>query len=248
MHGVVGGARQPFYKILYVQVLIAVVIGILLGHFWPQTGEAMKPLGDAFIKLIKMIIAPVIFLTVVAGIASMSDLEKVGRVGLKALLYFFAFSTLALIVGLIVANVVQPGAGLHIDPKSLDPKTVATFTAKAHESSILDFLMNIIPTTVVGAFSSGEILQVLLFAILFGFGLSFMGEEGKLSTATPRLHKELGEQKFIQFLRHYQKSFPWYPPSFNQDVPDLLKAVSGKDYQAWMDKYFYGTELPEWKP
>ncbi|WP_342362896.1 dicarboxylate/amino acid:cation symporter [Terrarubrum flagellatum] len=180
MHGAIAGARPPFYKILYVQVLIAVVIGVLLGHFWPQYGEAMKPLGDAFIKLIKMIIAPVIFLTVVAGIAGMSDLEKVGRVGVKALVYFLCFSTLALIIGLIVANTLHPGAGLHIDPKTLDPKQVASYASKAHDSSILDFLMNIIPTTVVGAFTSGEILQVLLFAILFGFGLSFMGDKGKL--------------------------------------------------------------------
>lgn len=173
------GARKPWYSVLYVQVLIAVALGILLGHFAPDTGANMKPLGDAFIKLVKMIIAPVIFLTVVTGIAGMSDLEKVGRVGLKALAYFLCFSTLALIVGLVVANVLQPGAGMHIDPKALDPKSVASFAAKAKESSILDFVLNIIPTTAVGAFASGEILQVLFFSVLFGFGLAMMGDKGK---------------------------------------------------------------------
>ncbi len=171
--------RKPFYKILYVQVLIAVAIGIMLGYFQPGIAEQMKPLGDAFIKLVKMIIAPVIFLTVVSGIASMTNLEKVGRVGAKTLIYFLTFSTLALIVGLIVANVLKPGSGLHIDPKSLDPKMVASYASKAHEQSIVSFLMNIIPDTVVGAFVSGEILQVLFFSVLFGFGLAFMGDRGK---------------------------------------------------------------------
>ncbi|MHB2170020.1 dicarboxylate/amino acid:cation symporter [Alsobacter sp. R-9] len=181
-HAISGAAvapRKPLYKVLYVQVLFAVALGILLGHFYPQLGEQMKPLGDAFIKLVKMIIAPVIFLTVVSGIAGMTNLEKVGRVGVKALAYFLTFSTLALVVGLIVANVLQPGAGLHIDPKSLDMKSVATYAAKAHDQSITGFLMNIIPDTVVGAFASGEILQVLFFSILFGFGLAFMGDKGK---------------------------------------------------------------------
>ncbi|KAA2242201.1 dicarboxylate/amino acid:cation symporter [Salinarimonas soli] len=172
-------ARTPFYKVLYVQVLIAVAIGIALGHFYPALGADMKPLGDAFIKLVKMIIAPVIFCTVVTGIAGMTNLEKVGRVGLKSLTYFLTFSTLALIVGLIVANVVHPGSGLHINASALDPKSVATYTAKAHETGVVDFLMNIIPTTVVGAFASGEILQVLFFSVLFGFGLALMGPKGK---------------------------------------------------------------------
>ncbi|MEE7449048.1 C4-dicarboxylate transporter DctA [Methylobacterium radiotolerans] len=170
---------KPLYRTLYFQVLVAVAIGILLGHFYPQLGAELKPLGDAFIKLVKMIIAPVIFLTVVSGIAGMTNLEKVGRVGGKALIYFLTFSTLALIVGLIVANVLQPGNGLHIDPKSLDPKAVATYAGKAKEQSIVDFLMNIIPTTAVGAFAGGEILQVLFFSVLFGFGLAFLGDRGK---------------------------------------------------------------------
>jgi aerobic C4-dicarboxylate transport protein len=171
--------RQPFYKLLYVQVLAAIVAGILLGHFYPEIGAQLKPLGDAFIKLVKMIIAPVIFLTVATGIAGMSDMKKVGRVAGKAMLYFFTFSTLALVVGLVVANVVQPGAGMHIDPATLDAAAVATYTEKAHDSSITGFLMNIIPTTIVGAFADGDILQVLFFSILFGISLALVGERGK---------------------------------------------------------------------
>lgn len=170
---------QPFYKLLYVQVLAAIVAGILLGHFYPEIGAQLKPLGDAFIKLVKMIIAPVIFLTVATGIAGMSDMKKVGRVAGKAMLYFFTFSTLALVVGLVVANVVQPGAGMHIDPATLDAAAVATYTEKAHDSSITGFLMNIIPTTIVGAFADGDILQVLFFSILFGISLALVGERGK---------------------------------------------------------------------
>ncbi|EKF58686.1 C4-dicarboxylate transporter DctA [Agrobacterium albertimagni AOL15] len=171
--------RQPFYKHLYVQVLTAIVAGILLGHFYPDVGAQLKPLGDAFIKLVKMIIAPVIFLTVATGIAGMTDMKKVGRVAGKAMLYFFTFSTLALIVGLVIANVVQPGAGMHIDPATLDAAAVATYTEKAHDSSITGFLMNIIPTTIVGAFADGDILQVLFFSILFGISLALVGERGK---------------------------------------------------------------------
>ena len=176
-HAPVG--RQPFYKLLYVQVLAAIVAGILLGHFYPEIGAQLKPLGDAFIKLVKMIIAPVIFLTVATGIAGMSDMKKVGRVAGKAMLYFFTFSTLALVVGLVVANVVQPGAGMHIDPATLDAAAVATYTEKAHDSSITGFLMNIIPTTIVGAFADGDILQVLFFSILFGISLALVGKRGK---------------------------------------------------------------------
>jgi len=139
----------------------------------------MKPLGDAFIKLVKMIIAPVIFLTIATGIAGMSDMKKVGRVAGKAMLYFLTFSTLALIIGLIVGNVIQPGAGMHIDPASLDPKAVADYALKAHEQSIVGFLSNIIPTTIVGAFASGDILQVLFFSVLFGISLALVGDKGK---------------------------------------------------------------------
>ena len=170
---------KPIYRTLYFQVLVAVAIGIALGHFYPQVGADMKPLGDAFIKLVKMIIAPVIFLTVVSGIAGMTNLEKVGRVGGKALIYFITFSTLALIVGLIVANLVQPGAGMHIDPKSLDPKSIAMYADKAKTQTITDFLMNIIPSTAVGAFAGGEILQVLFFSVLFGVSLAIIGDRAQ---------------------------------------------------------------------
>ena len=174
-----GHAKQPFYKHLYFQVLVAIIAGIALGHFYPAFGEQLKPLGDGFIRLVKMIIAPVIFLTVATGIAGMNDMKKVGRVAGKAMIYFLVFSTLALIVGLIVANTVQPGAGMNIDPSTLDAKAVATYADKAHEQTITGFLMNIIPTTIVGAFASGDILQVLFFSVLFGIALGVVGEKGK---------------------------------------------------------------------
>ena len=168
-------ARKPFYRHLYAQVLAAIVLGALLGHVWPAGGEALKPLGDGFIKLVKMIIAPVIFLTVVGGIAGMRELGSVGRVALKAFGYFLVFSTLALIVGLIVANVVQPGAGMNIDPATLDAKAVAGYAHDAHETSVTGFLMAIIPTTMVSALTDGSILQTLFVAILFGIALSLVG-------------------------------------------------------------------------
>ncbi|QRM32679.1 dicarboxylate/amino acid:cation symporter [Microvirga sp. VF16] len=170
-------SKTPFYRHLYAQVLIAIAAGIALGHFYPEFGASLKLLGDAFIRLVKMIIAPVIFLTVATGIAGMSDLQKLGRVAGKAMLYFLTFSTLALIVGLIVANVVQPGSGMHIDPSALDAKAVTTYAEKAHEQTISGFLMNIIPQTIVGAFSSGDILQVLFFSVLFGIALGMVGEK-----------------------------------------------------------------------
>jgi len=171
--------KKPFYKILYVQVLFAIFVGVLLGVFHPELGTKMKPLGDGFIKLIKMIIAPVIFCTVVAGIAGMQDMKKIGRVGGKALLYFEIVSTFALAIGLVVANVVKPGAGFNVDPAHLDTKSIAQYTEKAHSQSTVDFIMNIIPNTFVDAFAKGDILQVLLIAILFGFSLSMMGERGR---------------------------------------------------------------------
>jgi aerobic C4-dicarboxylate transport protein len=167
--------RKPFYRNLYAQVLAAIVLGALLGHLWPAGGEALKPLGDAFIKLVKMIIAPVIFLTVVGGIAGMRELGSVGRVALKAFGYFLVFSTLALIVGLIVANVVQPGAGMNIDPATLDAKAVAGYAHDAHETTVTGFLMAIIPTTMLSALTEGSILQTLFVAILFGIALSLVG-------------------------------------------------------------------------
>ncbi|MES2536263.1 MAG: dicarboxylate/amino acid:cation symporter [Pseudomonadota bacterium] len=172
--------KKPIYKSLYFQVLVAIFIGVLLGYFYPETGAAMKPLGDAFIKLIKMIIAPIIFCTVVVGIAGMEDMKKVGKTGGLALLYFEVVSTIALIVGLIVVNVVQPGAGMNVDPSSLDTKAVAAYTGPGKMQSTTDFFLNIIPSTVVDAFAKGEILQVLLFSVLFGFALHRFGGRGTL--------------------------------------------------------------------
>ncbi|MEZ0494738.1 dicarboxylate/amino acid:cation symporter [Sphingomonas sp. IW22] len=169
---------RPWYRHLYVQVLVAIAAGVTLGHFVPATGEAMKPLGDGFIKLVKMIIAPVIFLTIVTGIAGMRDLAAVGRVAGKTFGYFLTFSTLALCVGLLVANVVRPGAGLNIDPASLDGGEVAAYAAKAHESTLTGFLLGIIPDSFLSGLAGGNILQTLFVAILFGIGLAMIGERG----------------------------------------------------------------------
>ncbi len=171
--------RVGLHRHLYVQVLVAITLGALLGHFFPSLGASMKPLGDGFIKLVKMIIAPVIFLTVVTGIAGSHDLGKVGRVAVKAFAYFLTFSTLALVVGMVIANVVRPGAGMNIDPAPLDAGAVSGYATKAHEQNLTSFLLNIIPTTVVSAFSEGEILQVLFVSILFGVALSLVGEKGR---------------------------------------------------------------------
>jgi aerobic C4-dicarboxylate transport protein len=195
---------KPFYRHLYFQVLLAIMMGGAIGHFYPEIGQSLKPLGDAFIKLVKMVIAPVIFLTVVTGVAGMRDLDKVGRVAIKALLYFLVFSTLALIVGLIVANVVQPGAGMNIDPATLKTDKIAEYAAKAHDQSIVGFLMNIIPTTVVGAFAEGEILQVLLISILFGLSLTLVGEP-----ARPVVDfLEVVAQAFFKFVHIVMKAAP----------------------------------------
>jgi len=171
---------KKIYQHLYFQVLTAIAMGVLLGHFYPDTAEAMKPLGDGFIKLIKMIIAPIIFCTVVTGIAGMEDMKKVGRVGVKALLYFEIVSTLALAIGLLVVSVIQPGAGMNADVSKLDTRALETFTAKAQSHGTVDFLINIIPNTVVEAFAKGDVLQVLFFSILFGFALSMLGPRGKV--------------------------------------------------------------------
>ena len=170
---------RPWYRHAYAQVLVAIAAGVLLGHLAPATGEAMKPLGDVFIKLVKMIIAPVIFLTIVTGIAGMRDLAAVGRVAARAMVWFLFFSTLALVVGLIVANTVRPGAGMHIDPATLDPAKVADFAAKAHETSVTGFLLAIVPDTFASALSDGNILQVLLVAVLFGIALGQAGDRGE---------------------------------------------------------------------
>jgi aerobic C4-dicarboxylate transport protein len=171
--------KKPFYKVLYLQVLFAIIVGVLLGIYDPSLAAAMKPLGDGFVKLIKMIIAPVIFCTVVAGIAGMQDIKKVGRVGGKALLYFEIVSTFALAIGLIVANVIKPGSGFNVNAATIDTASIAQYTSKTKSLSTVDFLMNIIPNTFVDAFAKGEILQVLFVAILFGFALSLMGERGR---------------------------------------------------------------------
>ena len=171
--------RRRYAGQLYIQVLVAIAAGALIGHFWPEFGASLKPLGDAFIKLVKMIIAPVIFLTIVTGIAGMKELGAVGRVALKAFVYFLCFSTLALIVGLIVANVVQPGAGMNIDPATLHGEAVAQYAQKAHDQSLVAFLMNIIPDTFVGALAGGEILQVLFISILFGIALTMIGDRAQ---------------------------------------------------------------------
>ena len=172
-------ARQPFYTRLYFQVVTGIVLGVLLGHFWPETGAEMRPLGDGFIKLIKMMIAPIIFCTVVVGLAKMGDMKEVGRVGLKALIYFEVVSTLALIVGLIVVNVLKPGAGINADPATLNATSVSAYASTAQSLTTTQFLLNIIPTTIVDAFARGEILQVLLFSVFFGLALLGFGEKGK---------------------------------------------------------------------
>jgi aerobic C4-dicarboxylate transport protein len=171
--------RKPWYAILYVQVLIAVVLGSLIGHFFPKAGIALKPLGDAFVALIRMMIAPVIFCVIVQGIASMSDLKKVGKVGVKTLIYFEVASTLALIIGIVVALLFHPGAGLNIDANTLDPKATATFVGRAKETGFIPFLLGIIPKTFVGALADGEVPQVLLISILTGFAIAKMGELGR---------------------------------------------------------------------
>ncbi len=171
-----GIIRTKLSQSLYIQVILAILIGVAFGHFYPELGEKMKPLGDAFIKLIKMLIAPIIFCTVTAGIASMKDMRKAGRVGLKSLLYFELLTTVALLIGLVVVNVLKPGVGMHTDIASLDASTISAYTQSAEQQETVTFLMNIIPNTVIDAFSKGDILQVLLFSILFGVGISLVGK------------------------------------------------------------------------
>lgn len=172
--------KKNLFKSLYFQVLLAISLGILLGHFYPDLGAQMKPLGDGFVKLIKMIIAPVIFCTVVTGIAGMESMKAVGRTGAIALLYFEVVSTIALIIGLVIVNIVQPGAGMNVDPAALDAKAVAVYADQAAQQGLVAFIMDIIPGSVIGAFASGNILQVLLFAVMFGFALHHLGEKGQM--------------------------------------------------------------------
>ena len=196
--------RTPFYAQLYVQVLTAIVAGGLIGHFAPETGVALKPLGDGFIRLVKMIIAPVIFLTIVTGIAGMRNLGSVGRVAGKAFAYFLFFSTIALIVGLIVANVVQPGAGMNIDPATLETGAVDDYVKKAKDQTIVSFLLGIIPETVAGAFVDGNLLQVLFLAISFGIALSTAGEAAR---PVVRLFEALGAG-FFRLVAIFMRAAP----------------------------------------
>jgi aerobic C4-dicarboxylate transport protein len=175
--------RRPWYTVLYIQVLIAIAVGVLLGHFYPDAGKAMKPLGDGFISLIRMMIAPVIFCTIVHGIASVKDMSKVGRVGVKTLVYFELVSTAALAIGLLVGELAHPGAGFNIDPSTLDPKAVATYATRAKEDSVVSHIMAIIPNSYIDALAKGDLLQVLLIAILTGFAVSQMGAMGERVTS-----------------------------------------------------------------
>jgi aerobic C4-dicarboxylate transport protein len=173
--------KKPIYISLYAQVLLAIVLGVLLGHYLPETGAALKPLGDGFIKLIKMLIAPIIFCTVVTGIAGMQDMKKIGRVGGKALLYFEVVSSIALVIGLIVVNVLKPGVGMNADVSTLDTSALGSYTSAAKTQGTVEFLLNVIPTTVVDAFAKGEILQVLLVSVLLGFAFAHAGERARVA-------------------------------------------------------------------
>src|SRR5215813_1340702 len=184
--------HRPWYSVLYIQVLIAIAIGIFIGHFWPDLGKALKPLGDGFISLIKMMIGPVIFCTVVHGIGSMRDLKKVGRVGVKTLFYFESVSTVALALGLLVGELLQPGKGFNIDPATLDPSAVEGYVHRAKQEGIVAHLLAIIPDTFLGAFANGDLLQVLLVSILTGFAISRLGDLGE------RRHRRHGQD----LLRH----------------------------------------------
>ena len=170
--------HKPLYRSLYFQVICAIVVGVLVGHFYPETGTAMKPLGDGFIKLIKMIIAPIIFCTVVAGIAGSAGMKVVGKAGVLALVYFEVVTTLALVIGLVVVNVVRPGAGMNVDAAAIDARSVAQYVSAGKAQSATGFLLDIIPASVVDAFATGDILQVLLFSVLFGLALRMLGASG----------------------------------------------------------------------
>ena len=171
--------KKPWYRLLYVQVIFAIVIGVILGHFWPEQSQSLKLLGDGFIALVKMIIAPVIFITVSTGLASMNNLNTVGRVTGKAMLYFITFSTLALVVGMVVANLVQPGHGMNIDPASIDPKTIKDYVNATKEHTLTNFILDIIPTSLMSSLTGDRILQVLFVAIIFGIGLSMTQDKSK---------------------------------------------------------------------
>jgi aerobic C4-dicarboxylate transport protein len=176
---VAAAQRRPLYTVLYVQVITAIFLGAVLGYLQPEMGAAMRPLGDGFIKLVRMMIAPIIFAVVVVGIAKIGDLKALGRIGVKALIYFEVVSTIALVVGLVVVNVLRPGEGINADPATLDANAVAQYAQTAESLSTVEFLLNIIPNTIVGAFANGDILQVLLFSVLFGIALLHLGDAGR---------------------------------------------------------------------
>ena len=179
MMAAIQASKTPWYRILYVQVLLAVAAGILVGAFFPEFGKSLKPLGDGFIKLVKMMIAPIIFCTVVHGIASMGDLKRLGRTGFKALVYFEVVSTLALVIGLVVVNLLRPGEGFNLDVHTLDAKVSQSYLTKAHSTDKVDFLLNIIPSSFLGAFTSGDLLQVLFIAILTALAITFLPGRGQ---------------------------------------------------------------------
>src|SRR5260370_11815488 len=196
------GARQPLLKKLYVQVLIAIAVGILLGHFYPSLGVEMKPISDGFITLIRAVVPPIIFATVAVGIAKMGDMRRVGIVGLRAIIYFEVVSTLALLIGIAVGNLLQPGARLHIDPAHLDEKAIAGYVTSAKSLTIVDFLIKLIPANLVGAVAQHAILPVLVMAILFGFALCRMGERGQRLVALIHdfIHSLFGIVRIVMYL------------------------------------------------
>ncbi|MEA3119663.1 MAG: aerobic C4-dicarboxylate transport protein, partial [Paraburkholderia sp.] len=167
---------RKFLSRLYVQVLIGIVAGVVVGHFFPDVGSQMKPLGDLFIKMIRMLLAPIIFASVVVGIARMNDIHSAGRVGVKAILYFEFASTIALGIGLAVVNVIKPGSGMNVDPTRIDSAAISTYTQSAHQHTMLDFFMGIVPNSVVGAFANGEMLPVIFFSVLLAISLAKLGE------------------------------------------------------------------------
>src|SRR5580698_4477490 len=196
------GRAATLFGHLYFQVILGVLLGIIIGFLNPVVGESLKPLADGFIKLIKMVLAPIIFGTIVVGIAKMGNLKEVGRVGVKALIYFEVVSTLALVIGLIVVNVLKPGAGMNIDPNTLDTKSLASYTSAAKAPDAVSFFMGIIPTSIAGAFVEGNILQVLLFSVLFGLALAQLPDRGKLivDVIDSILHVLFGIVRFIMRL------------------------------------------------
>src|SRR5438093_3558724 len=171
--------RKSIFRHLYFQVLLAILLGAAVGYFYPAFGMKLKPLGDGFIKLIRMVVAPIIFTTVVLGIAGMSSLKRVGRIGIKAFVYFELMTTLALIIGLAVVKLIQPGSGINADVQTLDAKAIQPYVTTANTHGIVDFLLNIIPTSIVGAFAQGDILQVLFFSVFFGVALGALGEANR---------------------------------------------------------------------